>query len=41
MKPRRWLLPILLSALTFAAAAAYLHPAVMVQLADQLWSCVG
>lgn len=39
MKPRRWITPLLVVAALAATVVAYRHPAVMVQLSEQIWSC--
>lgn len=41
MKPHRWLWPALVVAGLAATVAAYRHPAVMIQLSEQIWSCFG
>jgi hypothetical protein len=41
MKPRRWVMPILVLATLALAVMAYRHPAVMVQLSEQIWACFG
>ncbi|WP_457423485.1 hypothetical protein [Roseateles sp. P5_E7] len=41
MKPRRWIWATLAAAVLAATVAAYRHPAVMIQLSEQLWSCFG
>ncbi|MGQ3050533.1 MAG: hypothetical protein ACT6S0_01995 [Roseateles sp.] len=41
MKPRRWILPALAIAALVVTVLAYRHPAVMIQLSEQLWSCFG
>jgi hypothetical protein len=41
MKPRRWILPLLAAAALAATALAYQHPAVMIQLSEQIWACFG
>jgi hypothetical protein len=41
MKLRRWLWPALAAAVLAATVAAYRHPAVMIQLSEQIWSCFG
>ena len=41
MKPRRWILPLLAVAVLAATVMAYRHPAVMIQLSEQIWACFG
>lgn len=41
MKPRRWILPALGVATLAATVLAYQHPAVMIQLSEQIWACFG
>lgn len=41
MKPRRWLLPVLVVAVLAATTLAYRHPAVMIQLSEKIWACFG
>ena len=41
MKPRRWIAPALVAAVLAATVMAYRHPAVMIQLSDQIWACFG
>lgn len=41
MKPRRWILPLLIAVALGATALAYRHPAVMIQLSEQIWACFG
>lgn len=41
MKPRRWILPVLAAAVLAATVMAYRHPAVMIQLSEQIWACFG
>ena len=41
MKPRRWVLPALVIAALVTTMLAYRHPAVMIQLSEQVWSCFG
>ncbi|MFT7772579.1 hypothetical protein [Roseateles sp.] len=41
MKPRRWILPVLAVAVLAATMLAYRHPAVMIQLGEQIWACFG
>jgi len=41
MKPYRWIWPALAVACLAATVAAYRHPAVMIQLSEQIWSCFG
>ena len=41
MKPRRWILPALGIAALVATVLAYRHPAVMIQLSEQIWACFG
>jgi hypothetical protein len=41
MKPRRWIVPLLVVAVLGATALAYRHPAVMIQLSEQIWACFG
>jgi hypothetical protein len=41
MKPRRWIWSALAVAALAATVAAYRHPAVMIQLSEQIWSCFG
>lgn len=41
MKPRRWIVPALVAAALVATMLAYRHPAVMIQLSEQIWSCFG
>ena len=41
MNPRRWIWPALVGAALAATVAAYRHPAVMIQLSEQIWSCFG
>lgn len=41
MKLRRWILVTLAVAALVATALAYQHPAVMIQLGEQIWSCFG
>lgn len=38
---RRALLGLGVAAVLAAVALAYLHPAVMVQLSEQIWACFG
>jgi hypothetical protein len=39
MKPSRWIWPTLAVVALAATVAAYRHPAVMIQLSEQIWSC--
>ncbi|MFG6431028.1 hypothetical protein [Roseateles sp. LYH14W] len=41
MKPSRWIWPALAVAALSATVVAYRHPAVMIQLSEQIWSCFG
>ncbi|WP_268795250.1 MULTISPECIES: hypothetical protein [unclassified Roseateles] len=41
MKPGRWLWPTLAVAVLALTVLAYRHPAVMVQLSEQIWACFG
>ncbi|HEY9105437.1 MAG TPA: hypothetical protein VIN58_02075 [Roseateles sp.] len=41
MKPRRWIIPALVVAVLAATVLAYRHPAVMIQLSEQIWACFG
>ncbi len=41
MKARRWLGASLVIAVLAVTALAYRHPAVMVQLSEQIWACFG
>lgn len=41
MKPRRLILPALFIAALVATVLAYRHPAVMIQLSEQVWACFG
>jgi hypothetical protein len=41
MKPRRLILPALAVAVLAATVMAYRHPAVMIQLSEQIWACFG
>ena len=41
MKPGRWLWPTLAVAVLAVTVLAYRHPAVMVQLSEQIWACFG
>lgn len=41
MKPRRWIIPTLVVATLAATVLAYRHPAVMIQLSEQIWACFG
>jgi hypothetical protein len=41
MKPRRWLGAGLAIAVLALTVLAYRHPAVMVQLSEQIWACFG
>jgi hypothetical protein len=41
MKPRRWIVPTLAIAVLALTVLAYRHPAVMVQLSEQIWACFG
>lgn len=41
MKPRRWIVPLLVAAALAGTALAYRHPAVMIQLGEQIWACFG
>jgi hypothetical protein len=41
MKPRRSIWPALAVAVLAATVMAYRHPAVMVQLSEQIWACFG
>lgn len=41
MKHRRWILPALAVAALAATVLAYRHPAVMIQLSEQIWACFG
>ncbi len=41
MKLRRWILPVLAVAVLAATSLAYRHPAVMIQLGEQIWACFG
>ena len=40
-KPGRWLWPTLAAAVLALTVLAYRHPAVMVQLSEQIWACFG
>lgn len=39
--PKRALWAVAIAAVLGAVALAYLHPAVMVQLSEQIWACFG
>jgi len=41
MKPRHWIVPTLIVAVLAATVLAYRHPAVMIQLSEQIWACFG
>ena len=41
MKPRRWLGAGFVVAVLALTVLAYRHPAVMVQLSEQIWACFG
>ena len=41
MKPRRWIVPTLVVIVLAATVLAYRHPAVMIQLSEQIWACFG
>lgn len=41
MKPRRWILPSVVIAVLAMTLMAYRHPAVMIQLSEQIWACFG
>lgn len=41
MKLRRWITPALVVAALAATMLAYRHPAVMIQLSEQIWACFG
>lgn len=41
MKPRRWIVPLLVAVVLGATTLAYRHPAVMIQLSEQIWACFG
>jgi hypothetical protein len=41
MKVRRWIIPLAVVAVLTLTALAYRHPAVMIQLGEQLWACFG
>ena len=41
MKPRRWIWPTLAVAVLAITVMAYRHPAVMIQLSEQIWACFG
>lgn len=41
MKPRRWVISTLVIAALAATVLAYRHPAVMIQLSEQIWACFG
>ncbi len=41
MKPRRWVLPSLAVTVLAVTILAYRHPAVMIQLSEQIWACFG
>ncbi|MCY4744588.1 hypothetical protein NYO99_06345 [Pelomonas sp. UHG3] len=41
MKPRRWIVPTVIAAALAATVLAYRHPAVMMQLSEQIWTCFG
>ena len=41
MKRHHWALSLLAAAALTAAALAYRHPAVMIQLSEQIWACFG
>lgn len=41
MKPSRWIAPTVVVAALALTVLAYRHPAVMVQLSEQVWSCFG
>ena len=41
MKRRRWIVSVLAVAVLSATVAAYRHPAVMIQLSEQIWACFG
>jgi hypothetical protein len=38
---KRWLAPLAAAAVLAVTVLAYRHPAVMIQLSDQVWSCFG
>ncbi len=40
-KPGRWLWSTLAVAVLALTVLAYRHPAVMVQLSEQIWACFG
>lgn len=39
--PKRALLAVAIAAVLGVVALAYLHPAVMIQLGEQIWACFG
>lgn len=41
MKQRRWIVPVIAVAALALTVLAYRHPAVMVQLSEQIWACFG
>ncbi len=41
MKPARWIWALLVTVVLAATVLAYRHPAVMVQLSEQIWACFG
>ena len=41
MKPARWIWTLLVAVVLAATVLAYRHPAVMVQLSEQIWACFG
>ncbi|MDR7334094.1 hypothetical protein [Roseateles asaccharophilus] len=41
MKPGRWLGAVAVIAVLALTVLAYRHPAVMVQLSEQIWACFG
>ncbi|MFG6414041.1 hypothetical protein ACG02S_09050 [Roseateles sp. DC23W] len=41
MKSRRLIVPVLVAAVLALTVLAYGHPAVMVQLSEQIWACFG
>jgi hypothetical protein len=41
MKPRRWIGTVAVIAVLALTVLAYRHPAVMVQLSEQIWACFG
>lgn len=41
MRPRRWIAPAAVITVLTLTVLAYRHPAVMVQLSEQIWACFG